>query len=134
RSPRAYPRSWSAASRGCSSRSTSRGTRRTASFGSSRPRVRGSPKMREVQLRIPLGLGKRLHEVVFAHGLREGVVFCLVSHVEIGSRTVLLVRHVVPLDDDAYLDDSSCGAAWRGSAMLPVIDAAMKEDLGIVVV
>lgn len=90
--------------------------------------------MRSVQLRIPLGLGHRLRELVYAHARHEVVAFCLVSHVEINDDTVLLVRHVVPLHDDDYIDDAKHGAAWRGSSMLAVIEIAMREGLGIVVV
>lgn len=90
--------------------------------------------MRSVQLRVPLGVGKRLHDVVFAPGPREHVAFCLVSTVEQAGNTVLLVRHVIELEEGSYIDDASCGAAWRGSAMLPVIEAAMREELGVVLV
>ncbi len=83
---------------------------------------------------MPLGLGHRLHEKVFARGEREVVAFCLVSHVETNDKTVLLVRDVLELAADGYLDTSSHGAAWRGTAMLPIIDKAIREGLGIILV
>lgn len=89
---------------------------------------------RRVQLRIPLGLGHHLHQAVFAHAVHEVVAFCLVSHVEIDNVRVLLVRHIIGLHDGDYLHDRSHGAAWRGAAMLPAIDLAMREGLGIVLV
>jgi len=90
--------------------------------------------MRKVQLRLPLGLGHQLRELVFARARHEIVAFCLVSHELVGDTTILLVRRVVALDDADYLDEPSLGAAWKGSAMLPVIEMAMREGLGIVVV
>ena len=90
--------------------------------------------MSDVQLRLPLGLGHRLRELVYARAAHEVVAFCLVSHVQIGDKTVLLVREVLALGDDEYLDDARHGAAWRGSSMVPVIERAMDESLGIVLV
>jgi len=90
--------------------------------------------MSSVEVRFPLGLGHRLYETVFARAEHEIVAFCLVSHVDIDARTVLLVRQVLELEEDAYLPGSPHGAAWRGTSMLPIIDAAMREGLGIVLV
>ena len=98
------------------------------------PLDRGSPRMTDVEFRVPLGFGKHLHDIVFAPGKREMVAFCLVSHIKHGNRTVLLVRDILTLADEDYLDDSKHGAAWRGAAMLPVIERAMGEGLGIVLV
>jgi molybdopterin/thiamine biosynthesis adenylyltransferase len=90
--------------------------------------------MSSIQLRVPLDIGHRLHEAVFAAGAHEVVAFCLVSHVAIDGMTVLVVRHVLGLDESAYLRNTPHGAAWRGMSMLPVIDLAMREGLGIVLV
>lgn len=90
--------------------------------------------MTEVQLRLPLGLGHRLCELVYAKMPHEVIAFCLVSHVMISGTAVLLVRDVVSLGEDDYLDAPHHGAAWRGSAMLPVIERAMRDGLGIVLV
>lgn len=90
--------------------------------------------MSSVQLRVPLGLGHRLREIVYAAARHEPVAFCLVSHLEIGDTTVLFVRHVITLNEADYMTGTGHGAAWRGSAMLPVINLAMRERLGIVLV
>jgi hypothetical protein len=91
--------------------------------------------MSRLQLRFPLGLGHELREIVFAHGGRhETVTFCLVSHTELDGVTVLVVRHVLKLGEADYLRDSGHGAAWSGASMLPAIETAMQEGLGIVVV
>jgi hypothetical protein len=47
---------------------------------------------------------------------------------------VLVVRHVIPLSEEEYVDGSGHGAAWRGTSMIPVIELAMREELGIVLV
>ena len=94
----------------------------------------GSPSMNDVQLRVPFGLGHRLRTLVYARASHEVVAFCLVSHAEVCNTTVLLVRDVVALGERAYVDDPEHGAAWRGAAMLPVIDRAIEEGLGIMLV
>jgi hypothetical protein len=90
--------------------------------------------MTRVQIRIPLGLGQQIHDTVFAGGDHEYVAFCLVGHETKDDITVLFVRHVLALGDDDYLNDVAHGAAWRGTSMLPAIDAAMAENLGILLV
>lgn len=90
--------------------------------------------MSSVQLRFPLGLGHELHEAVFTRGLHETVAFCLVSHTALDGVTVLVVRHVLRLDEADYLREPRHGAAWSGASMLPAIDLAMQEGLGIVIV
>ena len=90
--------------------------------------------MSKLQLRFPLGVGHGLHETVFARGEHESVAFCLVSHIEVDGTTVLLVRHVLGMGEHEYLNDPSHGATWRGTSMLPIIDLAMREGLGIVLV
>lgn len=87
-----------------------------------------------MQLRFPLGLGHRLRAIVFARGARETVAFCLVSHALIDGAIVVLVRDVVELDETAYVDSPGHGAAWRGTAMVPIIDRAMREGFGIILV
>ena len=91
--------------------------------------------MTRVQLRFPLGLGHQLHAVVFAHGgAHENVAFCLVSHVQTEDATILIVRHVIPLPESDYVPDAGHGAVWRGTAMLPIMELAIREQLGIVLV
>lgn len=89
--------------------------------------------MSDVQLRLPLGLGHRLRELVYARATHEVVAFCLVGHAQIGPTTVLLVRNVVALGENEYVEGSH-GAMWRGSSMIPVIECAVDEGLGIVLV
>ncbi len=90
--------------------------------------------MSDAQLRFPLGLGHQLREIVFGQAAHEMVAFCLVTHVQVGAETVLLVRRVFGLSEDDYVDGPGHGAAWRGASMLPIIDIAMREGLGIVLV
>ena len=88
-----------------------------------------------VQLRFPLGLGHELQRAVFTREARhETVAFCLVSHAQVGDATVLVVRHIVGLQEADYLPDSMHGAEWSGRSMLPAIELAMREELGIVLV
>ena len=89
--------------------------------------------MSDVQLRLPLGLGHRLRELVYARATHEVIAFCLVSHAQIGSTTVMIVRDVIALDENEYVD-SAHGAMWRGASMIPVIERAIDEDLGILLV
>ena len=90
--------------------------------------------MTNVQLRLPLGLGYELQRAVFTKGQRDAVAFCLVSHARVAGATVLVARKILSLGDGEYLDDGAHGAAWRGTSMLPAIESAMREDLGIFVV
>lgn len=90
--------------------------------------------MTDVELRLPLGSGQRLRKLVYAKSSHEVIAFCLVSHVVVGNTTVLLVRNVLSLGEGDYLDDPRHGAAWRGFAMLPAIEQAMRDGLGIVLV
>lgn len=90
--------------------------------------------MPSVALRIPLGLGKQLHDLVFAPADHEPVAFCLVSHFAGRDGPTLIVRRMIALEDADYIADPRVGARWRGSAMLPVLRAAMDEQLGILLV
>ncbi len=89
--------------------------------------------MNEVELRVPLGLGESLQEIIYRGGTHEYVAFGLVSHARLGGRDTLLLRRALPLPEEAYRNDHEHGAAWRGMAMVPVIDEAMNEGLGIIV-
>jgi hypothetical protein len=72
---------------------------------------------------------------VFSHDrTHENVAFCLVSHAQVGATTLLVVRRVISLREEDYLRDSGHGAAWSGASMIPAIELAMREDLGIVLV
>jgi hypothetical protein len=89
--------------------------------------------MSEVELRVPLGLGEILQEIVYRQGAHEYVAFGLVSYADLGGRDTLLLRRVLPLPEEAYLSTPGHGAAWRGLAMVPVIEQAVNEGLGIIV-
>ena len=88
--------------------------------------------MHDVELRVPLGLGEVLQEIVYREGAHEYVAFGLVSHAHLGGRDTLLLRRVLPLDEEAYRNEPGHGAAWDGMAMVPVIEEAMNEGLGII--
>src|SRR5258707_7834620 len=119
---------------GCSSHSTFLGRRATTLSDSSRPHGRGSPKMsRPIELRIPYRLGEILQEHVYRQGSHEHVIFRLVSHSTRGNSTLLLLRDLVPLRESDYIPNTEHGASWRGSAMFPVMEAAMEHGLGIII-
>lgn len=89
--------------------------------------------MTKVGLRIPLGLGESLMETVFRPGRHEYVALGLVASATLAGREVLLLRRVFTLREEAYLHTPGHGGAWRGAAMVPAIEAAVDEGLGLVV-
>lgn len=89
--------------------------------------------MNKVELRVPLGLGETLQSTVYRQGSHEYVAFGLVSHAILRGRDTLLLRRVLPLPEREYRKDASHGATWGGVAMIPVIEDAMREGLGIVI-
>lgn len=89
--------------------------------------------MNEVELRIPFGLGETLQDTVYRKGSHEYVAFGLVSQAYLGGCDTLLLRRVLPLAESAYRNEPQHGAAWSGTAMVPVIEQAMSERLGIVI-
>jgi hypothetical protein len=90
--------------------------------------------MNDLELRVPLGLGETVMETVFRQGRHEYVAIGLVALATLDGREVLLLRHVYDLPEAAYLAAPGHGGAWRGTAMLPAIETAMEEGLGIVLV
>jgi|HubBroStandDraft_1064217.scaffolds.fasta_scaffold79374_1 hypothetical protein len=86
-----------------------------------------------VELRIPFGLGESLQECIYRSGGHENVVFGLVSHSARRGSTTLYVRQLIPLRESDYVPNTAHGAVWRGSAMFPVMEAAMELGLGIVI-
>ena len=85
-----------------------------------------------VEIRVPLGQGELLLDTVYREGMHEYVAFGLVSHARHNGHTTLLLRHVIPLHENQYLSTFQHGAAWRGTAMVPIIGQAVDEGLGIV--
>ena len=120
-------------SHGCSFPSTFHGLRATISYASSPRHVRDLLRMNEVELRVPLGLGETLQDIVYRQGSHEYIAFGLVSHAILGGRDTLLLRRVLPLPESEYRKDTRHGATWGGVAMIPVIEDAMSEGLGIVI-
>src|SRR5713226_756790 len=88
---------------------------------------------RSVELRIPFGIGESLQEHVYRSGGHEYVVFGLVSHSTKRGSATLYVRQLIPLHESDYVPNAAHGAVWRGSAMFPVMEAAMERGLGIVI-
>jgi len=89
--------------------------------------------MTEIGLRVPLGVGAPLMETVFRQGRHEYVALGLVSTAGDIGRNTMLLRRVFTLDEAAYVRAPGHGGAWRGTAMIPAIEAAMNEGLGLVV-
>jgi ThiF family protein len=89
--------------------------------------------MTEFGLRVPFGLGHTLMETVFRRGHHEYVALGLVASATLASREGLLVRHIFTLPEEAYLHAPGHGGAWRGAAMIPAIETAVDEGLGLVV-
>jgi hypothetical protein len=88
---------------------------------------------KSVELRIPFRLGEILQQHVYRSGSHEFVVFGLVSHSTRGGSPVLLLRDLIPLRESDYIPNVEHGASWRGSAMFPIMEAAMERELGIVI-
>lgn len=75
-----------------------------------------------VEIRVPLGQGELLLDTIYREGMHEYIAFGLVSHARHNGHTTLLLRHVIPLHENQYLSTLQHGAAWRGAAMVPIID------------
>jgi molybdopterin-synthase adenylyltransferase len=89
--------------------------------------------MTELELRIPLGVGEALRDIVFRDGQHEYVPIGLASHARLGDRDTLFLRHLLELPESAYRPRAAHGAAGSGSAMIPAIETAIQETLGIVI-
>ena len=90
--------------------------------------------MTELELRIPLGVGEALRDIVFRPGRHEYVAMRLTSHARLGDRDTLFLRHLLELPESAYHPNAARhGAVWSGSAMIPAITTAIEETLGIVI-
>jgi hypothetical protein len=88
---------------------------------------------RPVELRIPFRLGEVLQEHIYRQDSHEHVIFGLVSHSTRGKSTLLLLRDLIPLRESDYIPNAEHGASWRGSAMFPIMEAAMERGLGILI-
>src|SRR5450759_2186414 len=86
---------------------------------------------KSVALRIPFGLGERLRTIVFQPGSHEYVAFGLVTHATLGANDVLLLREIIELREGEYLR-AGHSAAWRGISIVPMLNRAVDEQLGII--
>jgi molybdopterin/thiamine biosynthesis adenylyltransferase len=74
-----------------------------------------------------------LLEGVAFRGSDEPAVFALASHAKLLDKTLLLIKKIIPLPDHAYVDAQGHGAKWQGRAMLPILNEALAEDLGVLI-
>jgi molybdopterin/thiamine biosynthesis adenylyltransferase len=88
--------------------------------------------MSNLELRIPLGVGEAVMEAVFRRGRHEYVAIGLISAAKLPGRELLLLRRLYDLPEEAYRETLGHGATWRGAAMVPALQAAVDEGLGIV--
>src|SRR5712692_4745567 len=88
----------------------------------------------DLEIRVPLGLGYKLVSAINRLGRHEYVAFCLVAQTRTATKDVLVVQDVLTLPEQAYLKSDSVGGAWRGSDMLPAIDAAICAGTGLLLV
>jgi molybdopterin/thiamine biosynthesis adenylyltransferase len=86
-----------------------------------------------IEIRIPASLERPITEAVAFHGFRESAAFALASHARLRGKTLLLLRKIVTLPDEAYVRGSGHGAKWHGHAMLPILNEAIERKLGLVV-
>lgn len=89
--------------------------------------------MTEAELRVPADLGHALQEEVFGQGRHEYVVLGLVAFAKLAGRETLLLRRIFTLPENQYVKAPGHGGAWRGTAMIPAIEAAVEGALGLVV-
>lgn len=86
-----------------------------------------------VEVRVPANLAQPLKVGVAYTKWRESVVFGLASEACLPDRRLLLVKKLVSLPDSAYVSERTHGASWRGSEIIPVINEALSDSLGIII-
>lgn len=84
-----------------------------------------------IEIRISGRIGKRLKEEVFRRGGHEHVVFALTSSAETADKTLILVKKILTLHEEQYVETRYHGAMWRGSSTLHIINEAIDRKLGI---
>ncbi len=84
------------------------------------------------EIRVPAHLIGPLQSAIALRHRGESAVFCLASHAQLRNKTLLLVKEVIPLSEDAYVPSRTHGAKWMGRAMLPILNKALAGDFGIV--
>src|SRR5437016_10229453 len=87
----------------------------------------------QVEIRVPAHLTEPLRAGVAPRRGRESVAFALASHAVSRDRTLVLVRKVITLPDEAYARAPGHGAKWTGASMVPLLNEALANDLGVVV-
>lgn len=92
-----------------------------------------NPSYPRAEVRIPAHLVGPLRKGIAWTRHRESVVFGLAAHTVLRKRVVLLVRDLIPLVPSAYLPDPAHGASWSGAAMLPILNAALGQQCGILI-
>lgn len=85
------------------------------------------------ELRISANATAKLRAEVARPSCHEQVVFGLARSATIGGDTVLLVKDIFTLPEEAFVVSSAHGAKWRGGAMRPIINAAIHQESGIVI-
>lgn len=86
-----------------------------------------------VEFRVPLHLVGPLTGALAYGDWHESVVFGLASHSHLRSKTLVLIKKIIPLPAEAYLRGAAHGAAWSGQSMIPILNEAMAERLGVIV-
>ncbi len=84
-----------------------------------------------VEIRVPAHLAGPLRAGVAYRRGRESVAFGLVSHTRLRDRTLVLLRKVVTLPDEAYVAAPGHGAKWTGASMIPLLNEALAANLGV---
>lgn len=91
-------------------------------------------KTKPIELRVPERLGIQIKKEAFRHSTHEYVVFALVSHAQTRDKTLLLVKKVFTLEENEYFDSLYHGAMWRGASTIRIINEAIQDQLGIVII
>lgn len=92
-----------------------------------------NPACPRVEVRIPAHLVEPLRKGIAWTRHRESVVFGLAAHTVLHKRVILLVRDLIPLPPTAYVPAPGHGASWSGAAMLPILNAALARQCGIII-
>src|SRR5438093_10793076 len=87
--------------------------------------------MTELELRIPLGVGEALRDIVFRSGRHEYVAMGLTSHARLGDRDTVFLRYLLGLPESAYRSNAGHRAVWSGSAEIPAVTGALQHAHGV---
>jgi molybdopterin/thiamine biosynthesis adenylyltransferase len=86
---------------------------------------------KEIEVRIPDNAGRELNQAVSRPGKHEHVAFALAAHAETLDKTLILIKKIITLHDDQYVEARDHGAMWRGSSTIHIINEAIERKLGI---